>query len=204
MRTGLNGGCQLEPHEGTDTSTSLNLGARRLGQSRLTLSRQFEEHAQTVIETFLVVTLFPFLEGVLPRFTLSAKRLRNILVKPAARLGGPLNPHRRNVRSASLEKPIAFQDTPISTVKQCCFSCHARSPLCGVQCYAYERDHEHCSRVRSRVYLLLIHIPFRLRNSSIGSRTSLKCPQAVVIDILSGRSCVSSVKTVTCMFSPWR
>jgi hypothetical protein len=108
-----------------------SLGARRLGQSCLTLSCQFEEHAQTVIETFLVVALFPFLESALPRLALSAKRLCYALVKPASRLGGPLNPHRRDIRPASLEKPIAFQDASISTLKQCCFSRHVRSPLCG-------------------------------------------------------------------------
>lgn len=124
----MNGGRQLEPHEATDTGTSLGLGARCLGHFRFPFSRQFEEHAQTVIETFLVVACFPFPEDALPRLALSAKRLCHVLVQPASRLRGPLYPHRRDIRSASLEQPIAFQDTPACTVKQGCFSCHVRPP----------------------------------------------------------------------------
>lgn len=127
----MNGGRQLEPHEGTDTGTSLGLGARCLGHFRFPFSRQFEEHAQTVIETFLVVALFPFLEGALPQFALSAKRLCDILVQPASRLGGPLNPHRRDIRSASLEKPIAFQYAPVRTLKQCCLPWHGITSMSG-------------------------------------------------------------------------
>ena len=107
------------------------LGARCLGHFCFPFSRQFEKHAQSVIETFLVVTLFPFFESALPRFTLSAKRLCNILVKSASRLGGPPNPHRRNIRSASLKKPIAFQHAPISTVKQCCLPWHGITSVSG-------------------------------------------------------------------------
>jgi len=127
----LNGGRQLGPHEGTDTGTSLGRGARCLGQSCLTLSRQFKEHAQPVIETFLVVPFFPFLEGALPRFALSAKRLCHVLVQPASRLRGPLYPHRRDIRSASLEKPIAFQHAPVRTLKQCCFPWHGITSVSG-------------------------------------------------------------------------
>jgi hypothetical protein len=132
--TGLNGGCQLVPHKGTDTGTSLDLGARCLGHFCFPFSRQLEEHAQPVIETFLVVPFFPFLEGALPRFALSAKRQCHVLVQPAARLRSPLYPHRRNVSAASLEKPIAFQHAPVRTLKQCCLPWHdITSVSCSLQ-----------------------------------------------------------------------
>ena len=94
------------------------LDAGRLRQPRLALSRQLEEHAQTVIETFLVVPLFPFSEGAEPGLALSAKGVRDVLVKPAPRLGCPLNPHRGNVRPASLEETIPSQHAPTCRCKQ--------------------------------------------------------------------------------------
>ncbi len=101
-----------------------NLGTRGLGHSRPPLSRQFEEHAQPVVETFLVVSRFPFLESALPRLALSTKRLCHILVQPASRIRSPSYPHRWNIRSTSLEKPITFQHAPVRTLKQCCFPWH--------------------------------------------------------------------------------
>jgi hypothetical protein len=133
---------------GNPPRTLQGLDARGLRQSCLTLSRQFEKHAQSVIETFLVVPLFPFLEGALPRFALSAKRLCDILVQPASRLGGPLNPHRRNVRSVSLEKPIALQYASACTFKQRCLPWHGITSVSGSLQISIQANRESLIRMK--------------------------------------------------------
>jgi hypothetical protein len=108
-----------------------SLDARGLRQSRFALPSQFKEHAQSVIDTFFVVTCFPFLQSTLPRLALSTKRLCNILMQPASRLRSPLYPHRRNIHPTSLEKPVTLQHAPVSAFKQCCLPWHDITSVSG-------------------------------------------------------------------------
>jgi len=55
-------------------STLQDLDARGFRQSRFALPSQFKEHAQSIIETFFVVTIFPFLQGALSCLALPTKR----------------------------------------------------------------------------------------------------------------------------------